>query len=352
MRRKLRIPARLLLLALPLLAGAAGAQDFKIRAKVDLVVVPVTVKTSDDKLVTGLTMRDFILLEDGQRQTLTNFTIDPVPLSAAVVVHTGLSPATFSKIQKTLTALAGAFSEFDEVGVYRYNKFVTKLLDASNNPELIETAMKTIDDLKADAPRQQTSGVWLGPLTIPGGPFSIPGPSINGAPVILNPPQIGVMATTPAKASNVLHDAIFAAASDLGKSAPSRRRMVLVISDGETGGNEHTFEETTQSLLAKGVQVYAVGLDQPFPYKAVSPLGEYAKATGGDAYFVGSVQDIETAYFSITEEARNQYVLGYISSNTVAGQGPVFREIAVQVNGRNLKALHRKGYYQYPENGP
>jgi len=77
-------------------------------------------------------------------------------------------------------------------------------------------------------------------------------------------------------------------------------------------------------------------------------LDDYAKATGGDAYFVGSVQHIETAYATVTEEARNQYVLGYVSSNEVAGPGPVFRGIEVDVAGQNLKTLHRKGYYQYP----
>jgi hypothetical protein len=57
---------------------------------------------------------------------------------------------------------------------------------------------------------------------------------------------------------------------------------------------------------------------------------------------------MEESYSTATEEARNQYVLGYISNNEVIGAGPVFRDIQVQVAGRNLKTLHRKGYYQYP----
>ena len=46
------------------------------------------------------------------------------------------------------------------------------------------------------------------------------------------------------------------------------------------------------------------------------------KTTGGDAYFVDSLQSIENSYSTATEEARNQYILGYISSNEIAGQGP------------------------------
>ena len=94
--------------------------------------------------------------------------------------------------------------------------------------------------------------------------------------------------------------------------------------------------------------MYAVGLDQPFPYKKFSVLDDYAKATGGDVFFVGSVQNIEKSYSTATEEARNQYILGYVSNNEIAGPEPVFRDINVAVAKANLKTLHRKGYLQYP----
>jgi hypothetical protein len=184
MRRKAQIFDKIALvaaLAFVLFAASASAQDFKIRAKVDLVVVPVTVKGSGDKLITGLTKDDFIIYEDGQRQTITNFSIDPTPLSAAIIVDTGLSPGSLAKVQKTLTALAGAFSEFDEVAVYRYDKFTAQVLDFSQDPERIETAMNAIRDAKAD--RQLAA-------TPQGGPFSIPGPTINGAAVV-PPGQLG-----------------------------------------------------------------------------------------------------------------------------------------------------------------
>jgi VWFA-related protein len=157
-----------------------------------------------------------------------------------------------------------------------------------------------------------------------------------------------VIVTNPPKPSKVLDDAIFAAAADLGSRERNRRKIVLVISDGESTGNDHSFDETTQSLLEKGVEVYAIGLDQPFPYKELSVLQQYAKSTGGDVYFVNSLQNIESSYSTVTEEARNQYILGYVSNNEVVGTGPVFRSIEVEVAGGNLKTRHRKGYYQYP----
>jgi|SRR5881296_565404 len=338
MRRGARKIAKLLLAAALFIAVAAHAQEFKIRAKVDLVVVPVTVKGTGDTLVTSLRQQDFVVLEDGHQQTITNFTTDPVPLSAAVVVDTGLPPESLSKVQKTFPALAGAFSQFDEVALYRYDKFVAKVLDFSADVERVTTAMNTLREVKPRA---------VNDSNLPRGPFSIPGPVINGAPVV-PPGQVGVVITSPPKITNVLNDAIFEAAADLAKRERNRRKIVLVISDGQNNGNDHSFDDTAKSLLQSGVQVYAVGLDQPFPYNKTSVLDDYAKTTGGDTYFVNSIQSIERSYASATEEARNQYVLGYVSNNEVLGPGPVFRDIQVKIAGNNLKTLHRKGYYQYP----
>jgi VWFA-related protein len=329
-------------LFLPSVAYAQNSKDeqYKIRAKVDLVVVPVTVKDEGGKLITNLKKEDFIVLEDGRRQTLSNFTVDPVPLSAAVVVDTGLGYDALARVQKTFPALVGAFSPFDEVAVYKYDKFVTKVLDFSGNTESVQAAM---DKLREIQPRAATT---IDP-TIARGPFSIPGPVINGQPVV-PPANLGIISPLPPKTSNVLNDAIFTAAADLAKRERNRRKIVLVVSDGENGGNDHSFDETTKSLLETGIQVYSVALDLPFPYKVNTVLEDYARTTGGDVFFANSIHSIERSYADATEQARNQYILAYISNNELRTEGPVFRDIQVRIAGNNFKTLYRKGYYQYP----
>ena len=340
----MRREARLLLVIALFLSGAAFSQDqneqYKIRAKVDLVVVPVTVKGAGDKLIANLKKEDFTVLENGRQQTLSTFSSDPVPLSAAVVVDTALGHDALGKVQKTFPALVGAFSPFDEVAVYKYDKFVTRVLNFSENSEVVQTAMDKLKDIKPRTTIQTDSAAARGP-------FSIPGPVINGQAV--NPPAaIGVVNPIPPKPSNLLNDAIYAAAADLAKRERSRRKMVLVISDGQNTGNDHSFDETKKTLLEVGIEVYGIGVDQPFPYNKTSVLDDYAKQTGGDTYFVDSVQSIERSYADATEEARNQYVLAYVSNNEVAGEGPVFRDLQIKVAGGSMKALYRKGYYQYP----
>src|SRR5581483_12049204 len=98
-----------------------------------------------------------------------------------------------------------------------------------------------------------------------------------------------------------LNDAIYAAAADLAKRERNRRKMVLVISDGLNAGTEHSFDETKKTLLEVGIEVYGVRVDQPFPYSKTTVLDDYAKQTGGDTYFVDSVQSLERSYADATE---------------------------------------------------
>lgn len=342
MRRKVRIFIKLGLVALLLFAAAAFAQDsqYRIRAKIDLVVVPVTVKSAGGELATGLTQKDFVIYEDGSRQTISNFTADPVPLSAAVVIDTGLSADSLSKVQKTFPALFGSFAKEDEVAVYHFDKTVTRDLDFSSNPEHIEAAMQRLRELKPDQ-NPALAANWRGP-------FANLGPVINGVPVL--PPSLtGPPYTAPAKPpAKVLNDAIFTAAADLGKREHNRRKMIIVISDGLNSGNEHSFDDVSRLLTQTGVEVYAIGLDQPFPYDKVSVLDDYAKLTGGDTYFVKSLQHLEKAYMTATEQARNQYVIGYVSNKEVTSGGPAFRAITVLADEGKLKTRSRRGYYAFP----
>ena len=171
MRLKANPVSKALTLALvPILAAVfLSAQDFQIRTRVDLVVVPVSVKNDDNHnhLVSGLTKEDFIVYEDGQKQTISVFSNDPVPISAAILVDTGLSEISFQKVHNTFPALAEAFSDFDEVTVYRFDKFVTQVLDFTGD-KLLVRLLPALETLTDPAPTQNSN--------ISSGPFSAYGP--------------------------------------------------------------------------------------------------------------------------------------------------------------------------------
>src|SRR5262249_53692754 len=94
---------------------------------VNFVQVPVIVKNNDGKLVAGLTSLDFKVYEDGLPQELKFFSADAFPLSAAIVVATDMPSTTMKKVNESLPALIGAFSQYDEVALYRYGHSATQV---------------------------------------------------------------------------------------------------------------------------------------------------------------------------------------------------------------------------------
>ena len=106
-----------------------GQDLYTITVIKNLVQVPVTVTDREGRLVGGLLPKDFLVLENGQKQKLEFFTSDPFALSAAVIFDTGMADVGLKKVQETLSALQGAFSQFDEVGIYTYSSTVGRVSD-------------------------------------------------------------------------------------------------------------------------------------------------------------------------------------------------------------------------------
>src|SRR5215469_10274264 len=191
---------------------------FRIVTNVTFIEVPVTVKDHSGKLVEGLSYKDFTVYEDGVPQKLSFFNSEPFPLSAAVVVDTNLPAGTMKKVNETLPALIGAFSEFDEVALYRYGNSVQQIDGFKGSSEL---STASIERLKR--PGKQ------GGVPVLGGPLGPQGPSVNGRPVDPGAPPV----YTAPQESNVLNDAILRAAQDLSRREKGvRRRIIFVVSDG------------------------------------------------------------------------------------------------------------------------
>ena len=107
----------------------------------------------------------------------------------------------------------------------------------------------------------------------------------------------------------------------------------------------HTFKETLDLLLKNEIQVFGVSADFGTA-GSYGKLSEYAGPTGGDVYPGTSTRSMETAFSRITEQARNQYVLTYVSNNVT--DRTVFRTIKVKTRSSKDTVTHRSGYMQYP----
>jgi VWFA-related protein len=326
-----------------------GVELYKVPGvSVNLVLVPVTVKNSEGRLVGGLLPKDFSVLEGGQPQTLKFFTSDPFPLSAAVIFDTGMPDVGLRKVQETLSALQGAFSQFDEVAVYTYSSTVGRVSDFTSVGKELTV---TLNEVKG------YSGANNGP-PVTSGPLGPQGPVINGIPVDspVNP------VSTPPKVARVMNDAILLAARDLSKRDRARRKIIFIISDGREQGSTASYKDTLKVLQTQNITVYAVGVEgAAIPVydrlqrihlpKTRAALGysdilpKYVSATGGGTvYGEWSQADVERAYAEAIGDARNQYTLGYTPKAGIGG----YRQIEVRVRRQNVKVYAKDGYYPLP----
>src|SRR5438270_1396600 len=328
----------------PGLVGESRNDLFKIVTNVNFVLVPVTVKDYDGRLVAGLLPKDFTVLEDGKKQSLKFFTSDPFPLSAAVILDLGMPDVAVQKVNKTFAALQGAFSQFDQVAFYTYSYTVTQITDfAAVNQKLAEA----LNQAKSYQGSNNGPPVTSGPLAS--------GPSVNGHPIDSPVQQVA----TPPKQSRVLNDAMLKAALELSKQDKTRRKIIIIISDGREFGSKAGYKDVMKVLLSNNIIVYGVGVEGAaltgygklqrlthlprYGYSDILP--KYANATGGEVFNELSSSDIELAYSAGTVEARNQYTLGYTTRLTPSS---TYRQIEVRIHRLGVKVYAKDGYYPLP----
>jgi VWFA-related protein len=324
----------------------AGEDLYKLVVPVNFVQIPVMVKDAGGRRVDGLLPKDFSVLENGKKQTLTFFTADPFELSVAILLDIGMPDVAVQKVNQTYSALVGALSPYDEAALYTYSSTVSQVTDFTRSSEKLTAAL---NELKMVRGHNNGPAVLNGPLS--------GGPSVNGAPV--GGPVIAPV-NTPPKEAHVLNDAILRAALDLRKRERTRRKVIFVISDGRELGSKASYRDVLHVLETYGIQVKAVVVDTgALPlFRQVGKirlkgqgysdiLPKYTNATGGGQVFSElSRNAIEDAYAEITSEARNQYTLGY-TPKAVAGSS-AFRDIEVVVDRKGLKVYAKNGYYPIP----
>ncbi len=320
---------------------------YKISVSTSFVQIPVMVKDADGRRVDGLLPKDFSVTENGKPQTLSYFTSDPFELSVAILLDIGMSDVAVQKVNQTYSALAGAFSPYDEVALYTYSSTVSQVTDYSGRPEKLTAALNEMKLVRGHA---------NGPPVL-GGPLGPGGPTVNGAPA--GGPVIAPV-NTPPREAHVLNDAILRAALDLSKRDRTRRKVILVISDGRELGSQASYTDVLKVLETRNIQVKAVVIDSgALPlFRQVGKihlkgqgyfdlLPKYAAATGGGQPLTElSRNAMEEAYSTITSEARNQYTLGYVPKATTGGSA--YRSVEVVVYKKGLKVSAKDGYYPIP----
>lgn len=330
-----------------------GAEEigYRIRLNVNFVEVPVTVKDSKGQQVAGLTFRDFKIYENENREPITYFTVSAFPLSVAFVVDQSLTADVMAKVNDSLAAIQGALTPYDEISVVTYNNGATDRSGGFTGGQ--SARVPYILSMTKAAGSEMV-------VPVNDGPFASCNVRANGNCVDPNlqagrSAGNGTFITIP-KEIHTLNDAILKAATELSTRPKGRRRLIYVISDGKENGSKANYKEVLRYLQRNQIAVYGTLVGDsarwgegylsrfhlPFTmYDNV--LTKYTLATGGTLDSERGLNGIERSYGRITEEARNQYTLGYLSHEPMIDGK--FRKIDVRVDRPGLEVIAKTGYY-------
>ena len=275
-------------------SSSRPAQGF--RSGIEVTSITATVTDADGHPVTDLPREAFTVFDDGERQEVTQFTSDRVPLSLGVLLDT--SDSMFGQRMADARGAVEAFlfeqlTPTDEFFVMAFN----------HAPRLL-------------------SG-WT-----------------SSRPVIVDA-LAGIRPT----GGTALHDAVLAALPLIDARA-HRRASLVVISDGADTASTATVRELRTGLHRSDALVYAIAIDSPSRHAIntrvdVPALVSLTAETGGRVETVHDTRDLAAATARISAELSQQYVLGYTSPRGNDGR---FHSLRLRVNRPGLTVRARKGY--------
>lgn len=299
-----RLPA-IVVLACTLAAALLGAQR-PIVIKTRVISVPVSVLDGRGRFVSGLSQADFELLDEGQLQELTSFSIEQTGFSAVLLLDVSASMRVrLLEVKRAAAEFVRQVGTDDRVMVMQFDQKVSTLADFSSDKAALERAV---------------TQVALGDAT-------------------------------------ALYDAVWTALAALQTSARAdeaarRRRALVVLSDGDDTSSALTADEVLMKARRVDATVSALSLDRAGGSRrnpatpATLFLASLADMTGGQLLFP-DVGDLRDSYRDLAEDLRRQYVLGYVPAED---GGARYRRITVRVkNRKNLQLRHRQGYYASTE---
>ena len=278
--------------------GAVGDATPVIKARVEDVNILATVRDKKGRYVRDLSADDFDVYEDGVKQRIQFFNYesgqDSQPLTIALAIDT--SGSVKEKLQFEQLAATDFLQKTmrpnkDMAAVMMFDSELSLVQDFTFD---LETLSEAILDIRA-----------------------------GGA--------------------TKLYDAIYAVTEDL-LAREVGRRVLVVLSDGADTQSSVTDKDAIRAAQRHDVLIYGIGVRTRGGDSDFGKLEDFAKATGG--LFFKSKSDLrrlQEAFAQINQEIKNQFSLGYVSTNQARDGG--FREVEVRLKRRGLKVTHRKGYY-------
>ena len=335
-----------------------------MRVDTQLVSVPAVIKNNSGRPLPGLRRENFLVYEDGQQQSISNFGTTEAPFEIALLLDTsGSTRADVALIRQAANAFINSLRSGDRVAIVAFNT------EQKGNSQI--ATVEVLSELTANRQSLQKAIRGLG--------------SANGTP---------------------FYDALERVARQVFREPPPEevrgRRAVVALTDGVDSTSDTDFTAARAKLSSAGIACYFIQVNTedfvedrllkdcqddgrlslsakqlkryravfipraksedyadfcqmgPFERMQISrslynlargEMEDLAKASGGRNFIAASLQDARAAFAQVANEIGTQYSLGYYPTNKL--RDGKFRTIRVEVHGIQGKpqVRAREGYY-------
>jgi Ca-activated chloride channel homolog len=286
-------------------------EGFKIRVEVNTISVPVTVRHPEGGFMTGLSQNDFRVFEDGRPQEIVFFGQEDLPTRIALVLDaSGSVVSEWGTIKYATKRFVEHLKQQDQFSLISFNTEIKLKMDWGRKTDRIDPVLTSIY----------------------------------------------------CKGNTKLWDAIYVVSNDVFRGIKEKKAMII-MSDGMDNESAVSYEEALQAAIRSEAAIYVVskteavrqlylaankgsyygGVPNEVFVQADLVLRKLAYETGGRVLYPNTFGQLGNVYAQVDEELRNQYTIGYISSNTVKDGS--YRKIAVSVNVKGASVSARPGYY-------
>jgi VWFA-related protein len=285
-----------------------------ISVEVPVVTLDVIATTQHGDLIPGLKKENFRVLEDGQPQTITNFSPGDAPITMVILMEFSARFSGWYSYQAKYwaSALFPNLKPQDWVALVTFDMRNRMEVDFTQDKREVEQAL-----------------------------FSLYFPGFSE--------------------SNVF-DAVLDTVDRL-KDVKGKKSILLMASGIDTF-SKHTLDQTIKGLRGTDVTIFAIGVDKPISnylelhgqlggmrelnfLQAENQMKTFASMTGGFAWFPQFDGELPGVMHDVTEFLRHQYSITYTPSNRAADGK--YRKIKVELvapDGAPLTVTDQKGKKQ------
>ncbi|MGD0307815.1 MAG: VWA domain-containing protein [Acidobacteriota bacterium] len=286
--------------------------QFKIGVEVNMVTVPVTVRKPNGGFIRELPKEAFLVKEDGVPQEVLTFSQEALPTHIAILLDiSGSVNPEWGSIKYATKKFIENLKFDDQFALITFNTETRLRIDWCNKSDRLEDVLSSVYC-------KDNTNLW---------------------------------------------DAIYVVCNDLFKGIQEKKAVIL-MSDGLDNNSTVSYKDMLDDAIRSQAAVYVVSKTQAVRESYIHdmaqqgvytgiPEKEFAAAddalkklsyeTGGRVLYPTNFGQLDNIYAQVDEELRNQYTLGYLSTNTA--KDGTYRRIEVAVNARQALISARPGYY-------